>query len=99
MPPPMTTTSRTLASRGAMDILGEHLDMLDGCGRKDPVPEVEDVSCFAADAREDVVGLAEHPFGGSEQHGRIQISLHRTVAANPLPCVVERNAPVDTDDI
>ncbi len=72
-----------------MDVLREHLHVLDGRHRQYAVPEVEDVAGTAADAFEDVVGLAEHPLHGTEQQRRVEVALHRMVVPDPLPLVDE----------
>src|SRR5512139_1513665 len=86
-------------SRGAMDKLREQLHMFHRRGGKDPMPEVEDVSRPAADARQHVFGLLEHALGGAEQQRRIQVALDGTVEADLLPGLVDRNPPVGADDV
>ena len=53
----------------------------------------------AGDAGENIVGAAEHPFRRAEQQGRIEIALHGAVVADALPGPVERNPPVNADDV
>ena len=82
-----------------VDVLREHLHVLDRRGRQDAVPEIEDVTRPAADAREDVVGLLEHPRRRAEQQRRIEIALDAAVGADARPRLVDRDAPVGADDV
>ncbi len=61
--------------------------------------EVEDVARPAAGPPEDVLHLAVALGGGREQRGRVEVALDRAGLAAAAPRLIERNAPVDADDI
>src|SRR5688500_12504528 len=82
-----------------MDVLREHLHVLDRSRGQDAVTQIEDVARPAVDAAQHVVGLLEHPRWRAEQQRGIQVSLYGVVAADSLPGLVDRNAPVHADDV
>jgi hypothetical protein len=82
-----------------VDEARERLDVLDGSGREDAVAEVEDVPGAPARSLQDVVGGAQQAMARPEEQRRIEVALHRPVRADLLPGDVERQPPVDADDV
>src|SRR5262245_39146256 len=67
------------------------------CG-KHAVAEIEDVSGAPLGPRQDVAHLAVALGAGSEQRGRLEVSLDRAIA-DARPRGVERQAPVNADHV
>ena len=65
---------------------------------KDAVAEVEDVAGPPAGTREDVERLGLDDLPRREQHGRVEVALHRP-AGHPRPAGVERDPPVEADHV
>src|SRR5688500_845671 len=61
--------------------------------------EVEDMTRAAGYACQHVVGLSEDALHGTEQERRIEIPLHRSIEAKPLPRGVDRNPPIHSNDV
>ena len=91
-------TWRGLPRRTSMDVLREGLDVLERRGRQDAVPQVEDVPRASARAFEHIVGAGENAFERPEQPGRIEVALNGPVVPDPIPRVVQRDAPVSAND-
>ena len=53
----------------------------------------------SARAFEHIVGAGEDAFERPEQPGRIEVALNGAVVPDPLPRVVQRDAPVGADDV
>src|SRR5438093_13747235 len=73
----------------------ERLHVLDGRVLVDAVTEVEDVT--GPTARGVQHGFRPHPYiwGRRQQHGRIEIPLHRDVVTDACPSRGEIHAPVE----
>src|SRR5271157_236031 len=81
------------------DVIAERFHVVHRSFWKDAVAQIEDVAGASS-------GLAQNVFGarleflpiGEEQH-RIEIALHGAFEAEALPSGVERNAPVEANDV
>ena len=67
--------------------------------RENPVPEVEDVPPAAGDGVQDSVRRGRHALERAQQKRRIEISLDSAVRAHDLPPALDRDPPVEPDDI
>src|SRR5436189_3635982 len=81
-----------------MDQLHSRLDILDGRGGENTVPQVEDEAGFVA-------RLLEHGFHapldlvpGGKEHDGIQIALTRDARTEPTPGFIDRYPPVHADN-
>ena len=81
-----------------MDELGEALQIVARRLGEDAVPEVEDVPGAAVRLGQDQPSLAGDDVEGGEHHARIEVALDGAVA-DPAPGLVERQPPVDADDV
>src|SRR4029450_13284880 len=66
---------------------------------KHPVAEVEDVSGSAFGALEHVSRACLRSPPRAEEPGAVEVPLNPSVMVDPLPCDVERETPVDADDV
>ena len=73
-----------------MDVLRQPLHVLHRRRRQNAVAQIEDMPDAAADARENVVRLAEHAVDWAEQKCGIEIALDRAVVPNALPGDIDR---------
>ena len=81
-----------------MHHLDHGLHLLDRCVLQDAMSQVEDVTGAACGAAQDVFD-ASFEFGErGEEGGRVEIALHSTIVTDNLPALVERDAPVESDD-
>src|SRR5690349_4072989 len=78
---------------------GQFLNVFEWCVRQDAVAEIENVARASGSATQHVVGGSEEAIRGSEERGRIEISLDGSVVSNRCPCFIERQPPVDADHI
>src|SRR5258706_12350763 len=85
--------------RRSVNILREHLHVLDGRRRQNAMTEVEDMPWTSAGASEDIFCLIEHSARRAEQERGVEIALHGAGEADLLPGLVSRDAPVATDPI
>src|SRR5207302_7107299 len=67
--------------------------------RQHTVSEVEDVPLCRCTATQDVAGSIGDDGPGREHDGRVEVSLHSSTGPDALCGLVERDAPVDPDDI
>src|SRR5215212_6950569 len=91
--------SRRSSARRTMNVLREHLNVLDRCRRQNAMSEIENMPWPAADAFQNAFRLVQHAPRWAEQERRIEIPLNRAVEADVLPCLIDRHAPVHADDI
>src|SRR6266508_2968579 len=66
---------------------------------QDAVAEVEDVPVAACDCFEDPERRGLSPLPGAEQEGGIEIPLDGAVRADDLPAALDRDPPVEADDV
>src|SRR5579872_5544873 len=66
---------------------------------EDSMAQVEDVPRPSRRTPEYVLGALADELGGPEQDGRIEVALDPDAGADPLPAFVERNAPVQRNDV
>ena len=83
----------------SVHVLREVLHVLEWSHGENTVTEVEDVAGPSIDATQDVVDLSEHAFDRPQQQCWVEVSLYRAVHPYPLPPLIDRNAPVDSDDV
>src|SRR6185437_7235935 len=67
--------------------------------RQDPVAQIKDVSCSSASVVQNSPRACLDLFPIREQQNRIEIALHCAVVPQQLPSFIERNAPVQSDNI
>src|SRR5262245_42452370 len=82
-----------------MDVLREHLDVLDRRHRQNAMAKVEDVPMPVGDTRQDVFGLAEHALRWTEQECRVEVALHTALESDSLPRGVDRDSPIDPNHV
>src|SRR5262245_34538196 len=104
MPPPTIATSTAIMeSAGApgrrVDVLREHLHVLDRRRWKNSVTQIEDMTGPSTDAGQDVVGVLEHPGRWAKQQRGIEVALDAAPRADLRPRLVDRHTPVSPDDI
>src|ERR1022692_889682 len=100
--PPRVEAGRGASRSGAgglrMDQLGEPPEVVARRVRKDSVAEVEDVPWPPTRLGEDLVCLTRDHIEGREHHPGVEVALDAAVA-DPPPRLVERQPPVDADDV
>src|SRR5262245_16129471 len=82
-----------------MDVVDESSNVVDGRPRRQTVPDVEDVPGPTRGALEHVVDPHGELPPGREKRCRVEVPLYRAVEADPAPGLVERQRPVETDDV
>src|SRR5215472_4539873 len=83
----------------ALDEVDDVEDGVDGGVGDDAVAEVEDVAGTAGGEGEDLADAEfEEIFERKERDG-VKIALHGNVGAYGAPALVERDAPVEADDV
>lgn len=82
-----------------MDEINQGDDMVDGSSRQNSVTEVEDMAGPPLSLIKDRLGPTLQ-FGdrSAERHG-IEIALDSHLRPEPVPGVVERNTPIQSDDL
>src|SRR5437879_3388614 len=95
--PPYAITS-TASRSAAMDEIHDGAHGSDVGFRKDAMAEIEDVTGTPAGLGKDGADLTRPLRGWCEQCRGLEIALDRTVS-DAGPCGIERNAPVDADDV
>src|SRR5580658_10405186 len=100
--PPRVVAGRAASWSAAdgflVDEFGEAAEMVARRLREHAVAEVEDVSGPAGREREDLPRLAFDDIERREHHPGIEVALDAEVA-DPAPRLIERQAPVDADDV
>ena len=74
-------------------------DMLDRRIGKNPVPQVKDVSRPAFGSPENIFHSPFDFRNGTEQHDRIEVSLHCAIVTYQCPGFIERDSPINPDHI
>src|SRR5580658_6271270 len=90
------------AGRGlavALDEVDDAEDGVYGGVGNDAVAEVEDVAGAAGGEREDLEDAGFEDLFGSEESDRVEVALHGGVVSDGAPAGVERDAPVEADDV
>src|SRR5215472_9394279 len=82
-----------------MDVSGNGLDVLDRSRRQNAVPEVEDMAGPSSRFLEHLVRLCKDAIERPEEHGRIEVALHRAIEPDALPRLAEGRAPVGANHI
>ena len=83
----------------ALDEVDDVEDGVDGGVGDDAMAEVEDVAWAASGLREDFADAGfEDGFGGEECDG-VEVALHGAMRTEGAPAFVERDAPVEADDV
>src|SRR5437868_2430374 len=78
-----------------VDDLDEDLHVLDGRVLVDAMTEVEDVARPPAGGIQDGLRALPHICGRGQEHGGLEVPLHRDVVAHRPPAVREIHAPVE----
>src|SRR5215831_20536004 len=78
---------------------GQCFDVIDRGFRQNAVTKVKDVARASGGATQNVMSTRFHFFPPGKQEYRIEIPLHSVPCANRLPPKVERNPPIQTDDV
>src|SRR6059036_284308 len=91
--------SRDTSRHPRMHRLDEQLKILDVGLGQDAVAEIEDVTRSPRGATQDVARTLDHESGRSEQHGGVEIALHTALESKAAPTLVERNPPVEGNDV
>ncbi len=81
-----------------MHDVDERLDVVDGSLRNDAVSQVEDVARASGCLVENRARTFGGDFAGSAKQKRVDVALDGVIVTNAFPGIVERNAPIDTDD-
>src|ERR1700710_146119 len=81
------------------DIARQVFHILHGRFRKNSVAKIKDVACAPGGAVQYICRARLDLFPFCEQQYRIEISLDGASMAQALPTFVERDAPVESDDI
>src|ERR1700674_1376117 len=82
-----------------MDRFDQQLQVFERGRRKHSVAEIEDVSGVTARAPKHVLSSLAYQLGRAQQHGGVQVSLYAEVAADAIPSVVQRHAPIERDKV
>src|SRR5712691_2354828 len=82
-----------------MNSLDEQLEVVDGGFGRHAMTEVEDVTGAPACPSQHVARPLSNEAGGAEQNGRVEIALHAALESDAAPTMVERDAPVQRDDV
>ena len=69
------------------------------CVGQDAVPKIKDMSRAAIGSIKNIIDLKFEFAPGRQQKNGIQIPLDRSIVADAIPGLVNRQAPVDADDI
>src|SRR3989442_8697468 len=97
-PPYAITSTATGGGSAAMDEIHDGAHGSDVGLRKNAMAEIEDVTRTPAGLGKDGADLTRPLRGGCEQCRGLEIALDRTIS-DAGPCGIERNAPVDADDV
>src|SRR5207249_6837211 len=97
-PPYAITSTATGGGSTAMDEIHDSAHGGDVGFRKDAMAEIEDVARTPTGLRKNCADLTRPLRGGCEQRRGLEIALDRTIS-DAGPCGIERNAPVDADDV
>src|SRR6266566_453490 len=81
------------------DGLDERLQVLERGIGKHAVTQVEHMTRAAACAPEDVARSFDHQLTWAEEERRVEVALDAVGAAQLVPALVERDAPVERNDI
>ena len=73
--------------------------ILDGSLRQNAVAKIKDVAGASGGAAQNIFRSRLQLFPVGEQQHRIEIALHGATMVEALPAFVERNAPVESDDV
>src|SRR6058998_2394782 len=91
--------SRDTSRHPRMHRLDQELKILDAGLGQDAVAEIEDVTRSPRGATQDVARTLDHEPGRSEKHGGVEIALRTALESKAAPTLVERNPPVEGDDV
>ncbi len=61
------------------------------------MPEVEDVAGAITGTAQDIMHASLNGLPGCQQQRGVEVALDATVIADPCPCIVKVDAPIDTD--
>src|SRR5712691_4137196 len=81
-----------------MDCINEGQDIVNRCGRQDPMPQVKNVAWPATCLLQNALHTLTHIGPVSKEHGRIEIPLYAYLTQT-LPGMVQLNAEIHPDDI
>src|ERR1700694_1769940 len=82
-----------------VDRLDQQLEVFEGRLGEDAVTQVEDVSRTSGGTAQDIAGAVAHELGRAPWAGGAEVALDPTLEADTLPAPVERNPPVEGDDV
>src|SRR5512139_1233094 len=66
--------------------------------RQDAMPKGENMTRATSGALQDIANLPAKLGHWGEESSRVQVPLHGDVCANSLPTLIQRNAPVQSND-
>jgi hypothetical protein len=82
-----------------VDVLHETGQRVRVGARRDAVTEVEDMALETGGGVQHLAGLGLNGLGGGEEDSRVEVALERLAGADAAGGLVERYAPVDSDDV
>src|SRR6266851_10281873 len=77
----------------------QRLQVLERAAGQHAMAEIEDVTWAPRRQSEHRARYLDHELARAEQHGRVEVALHRAAVADTAPPGVEGDAPVQRDDI
>ena len=80
-----------------MDCINEGQDIVNRCGRQDPMPQVKNVAWPTTYLLQNALHTLTHIGPVSKEHGRIEIPLNAYLP-QALPGMVQLNAKIYSDD-
>ena len=81
-----------------MDGINEGQDIVDRCGRQDPMPQVKNMAWSTTCLLQNALHTLTHIGPVSKEHGRIEIPLHAHLTQT-LPGMVQLNAEIHPVDV
>src|SRR5579864_3148819 len=90
---------RTLGTTRRVNGVYECQNVVDGCGGEHAVAEVEDVSRPSPRTAQDPVRVLFDQRDRAEQNGRVEVALNGHLVAEPVPSLVQVDAPVEADHL
>src|SRR5579864_4822649 len=82
-----------------MDVLYQRLHMVDRSLRQDAVPQIENMARTPCGLLQDRFSARAYELVLCEQHTGIEISLNRAAMLQQAPAFVERDAPIQSNDL
>src|ERR1700730_1405238 len=82
-----------------MNRFDQQLQVLEACRREHAMAEVEDMARVAASAPKNVSSALADQFRWAQQNRRVQVSLDSPIPAHPVPTAVERQAPIERNNV